>query len=107
MIAEIAAGGGRGAVFQHTDVSSEPDIRAVVDRAVGEYGRLDIMFNNAGLVGATGPIEEISTADWDRTISVLLRAVFLGIKHAVEPMRKSGGGSIILTSSAAAFLPLN
>jgi NAD(P)-dependent dehydrogenase (short-subunit alcohol dehydrogenase family) len=42
-----------------------------------------IMFNNAGLVGATGPIEEVSTADWDRTISVLLRAVFLGIKYAL------------------------
>jgi NAD(P)-dependent dehydrogenase (short-subunit alcohol dehydrogenase family) len=103
--AEIAAVGGR-AVFQHADVSSEPDIRAAVDRAVREYGRLDIMFNNAGLVGAIGPIEEVTAADWDKTMSVLLRAVFLGIKYAVEPMRKSGGGSIISTSSAAALIPL-
>jgi NAD(P)-dependent dehydrogenase (short-subunit alcohol dehydrogenase family) len=104
VIAEIGAAGGH-AVFQHTDVTSELDIRAAVDRAVMEYGRLDILFNNAGLIGAVGPIEEVSTADWDRTIAVLLRAVFLGIKYAVQPMRKSAGGSIISTSSVAAFLP--
>ena len=104
VIGEIAAAGGR-AVFQHTEVSSEPDIKALVDRAVSEYGRLDIMYNNAGLPGAVGPIEKLNADDWDRTIAVLLRAVFLGIKHAVEPMRKAGGGSIISTSSIASFLP--
>jgi NAD(P)-dependent dehydrogenase (short-subunit alcohol dehydrogenase family) len=104
VIGEIAAAGGR-AVFQHTDVSSEPDLEAVVERAVGEYGRLDIMFNNAGLVGATGPIEAVSAEDWDKTMAVLLRSVFLGIKCAVEPMRKAGGGAIISTSSVASFLP--
>ena len=102
-MSEIAATGGR-AVFQHTDVSSEPEIRSAVERAVKEYGRLDIMFNNAGLVGAVGPIEAVSAEDWDRTIAVLLRSVFLGIKYAVEPMRKAGGGSIISTSSVASFL---
>ena len=94
VIGEIASAGGR-AVFQHTDVSSEPAIKSAVGRAVEEYGRLDIMFNNAGLVGAVGPIESVNADDWDRTIAVLLRSVFLGIKHAVEPMRKAGGGSII------------
>ena len=103
VIGEIAAAGGR-AVFQHTEVSSEPDIKALVDRALSEYGRLDIMYNNAGLPGAVGPIEKLNADDWDRTIAVLLRAVFLGIKHAVEPMRKAGGGSIISTSSIASFL---
>jgi NAD(P)-dependent dehydrogenase (short-subunit alcohol dehydrogenase family) len=104
VIGEIAAAGGR-AVFQHTDVTSEADIKSAVDRAVKEYGRLDIMFNNAGLVGAVGPIEAVSAEDWDKTVAVLMRSVFLGIKYAVEPMRKSGGGSIISTSSVAAFLP--
>ena len=104
VIGEIAAAGGR-AVFQHTEVSSEPDIKALVDRTLSEYGRLDIMFNNAGLVGAVGPIEKVSADDWDKTIAVLLRAVFLGIKYAVEPMRKAGGGSLISTSSIASFLP--
>lgn len=101
---EIAANQGK-AVFQHTDVTSEADIRSVVSRAVKEYGRLDIMFNNAGLVGAVGPIEQVAAEDWDRTMAVLLRSVFLGIKYAVEPMRKAGGGSIISTSSVASFLP--
>jgi NAD(P)-dependent dehydrogenase (short-subunit alcohol dehydrogenase family) len=103
VIGEIASAGGR-AVFQHTDVSSESAIKSAVERAVKDYGRLDIMFNNAGLVGAVGPIEAISTDDWDRTVAVLLRSVFLGIKYAVEPMRKAGGGSIISTSSVASFL---
>ena len=104
VVSEIAATGGR-AVFQHTDVSSEPEIKSAVERAVKEYGRLDIMFNNAGLVGAVGPIEAVTADDWDRTIAVLLRSVFLGIKYAVEPMRRAGGGSIISTSSVASFLP--
>jgi NAD(P)-dependent dehydrogenase (short-subunit alcohol dehydrogenase family) len=104
VISEIAASGGR-AVLQHTDVSSEPEIKSAVDRAVKEYGRLDIMFNNAGLVGAVGPIEAVNAEDWDRTIAALLRSVFLGIKYAVEPMRRAGGGSIISTSSIASFLP--
>lgn len=104
VIGEIAAAGGR-AVFQHTDVTSEADIKSAVDRAVKDYGRLDIMFNNAGLVGAVGPIEAVSAEDWDKTVAVLLRSVFLGIKYAVGPMRKAGGGSIISTSSVASFLP--
>jgi NAD(P)-dependent dehydrogenase (short-subunit alcohol dehydrogenase family) len=104
VVSEIAAVGGR-AVFQHTDVSSEPEIKSAVERAVKEYGRLDIMFNNAGLVGAVGPIETVSAEDWDQTIAVLLRSAFLGIKYAVAPMRKAGGGSIISTSSVASFLP--
>lgn len=76
-----------------------------MERAVSEYGRLDIMFNNAGLGGAFGPIEAVSADDWDKTVAVLLRSVFLGIKYAVEPMRKAGGGSIISTSSVASFFP--
>jgi NAD(P)-dependent dehydrogenase (short-subunit alcohol dehydrogenase family) len=105
VVGEIAAAGGR-ATFQHTDVANEQAISALVERAVHEYGRLDVMFNNAGLAGAIGPIEAVSSSDWDKTIAVMLRGVFLGIKYAVEPMRKAGGGSIISTSSVAAFLPL-
>src|SRR6516162_8273060 len=104
VIGEIAASGGR-AVFQYSDVTSETDIKSAIDRALREYGRLDIMFNNAGLVGAVGPIESVKAEDWDKTVAVLLRSVFLGIKYAVEPMRKAGGGSIISTSSVASFLP--
>ena len=97
-VAECAAGG--RAVFQRTDVTSEADIKAAVARAVKEFGRLDIMFNNAGVAGAVGPIEK-GRVDWDRTIAVLLRAAFLGMKYSIPEMRKAGGGSIISTASVA------
>jgi NAD(P)-dependent dehydrogenase (short-subunit alcohol dehydrogenase family) len=92
---------GGAAVFQRTDVAVEDDIKGLIARAVSEYGRLDVTFNNAGFVGALGPIEEISAESWDRTHAVLLRAVFFGIKHSVPEMRKHGGGSIISTASIA------
>jgi len=90
---------GGNAVFQQTDVTSEESVKSAVDRAVSEFGRIDIIYNNAGLGGAVGPIDKTSVEHWDRTFSVLMRAVFLGIKHAAPEMRKAGGGSIISTAS--------
>ncbi|HXN86466.1 MAG TPA: SDR family oxidoreductase [Candidatus Binataceae bacterium] len=92
---------GSDAVFQKTDVSAEADVKAAVARAVKEFGRLDIMYNNAGLGGAVGPLENITVENWDRTMGVLVRGVFLGIKHSIPQMRKVGGGSIISTASIA------
>ena len=92
---------GSDAVFQRTDVSGEADVKAAVERALKEFGRLDIIYNNAGLGGAVGPIDQITVENWDKTLAILLRGVFLGIKHAVAPMRKAGGGSIISTASIA------
>jgi NAD(P)-dependent dehydrogenase (short-subunit alcohol dehydrogenase family) len=92
---------GARAVFQKADVSVETDVAAMVARAVKEFGRLDIIFNNAGLIGALGPLEEATAESWDRTHAVLLRGVFFGIKHAIPAMRKAGGGSIISTASIA------
>jgi len=89
------------AVFQLTDVSSEEDIQGAINRAVNEFGRLDVIHNNAGLGGAVGPLEKTSADNWDRSFAILLRAVFLGIKHATPEMRKVGGGSIISTASIA------
>jgi len=99
-VRECKENGGR-AVFQKTDVTSEASVKAMVDRAVKEFGRLDITFNNAGLGGALGSIEQTTVEDWDRTFAVLTRGVFLGIKHSVAEMRKAGGGSIISTASVA------
>ena len=92
---------GGNAVFQKADVSSEEQVKAMIDRAVKEFGRLDITYNNAGLGGAVGPIENITVEDWDKTFAVLVRGVFLGIKHSIPIMRKQGGGSIISTASLA------
>jgi NAD(P)-dependent dehydrogenase (short-subunit alcohol dehydrogenase family) len=90
-------------VYHHVDVSSEEDVRNTVKAAVDSWGRLDVIFNNAGIVGAVGPIEGVSVEDFDRTIRVNLRGVFLGIKHAAPVMRKQGSGSIINTASTAAL----
>src|SRR6202451_1907482 len=99
-VRECKENGGR-AVFQKTDVTSEAGVKAMIERAVKEFGRLDITYNNAGLPGALGSIEQTSVEDWDRTFAVLTRGVFLGIKHSVAEMRKVGGGSIISTASVA------
>jgi NAD(P)-dependent dehydrogenase (short-subunit alcohol dehydrogenase family) len=99
-VRECREQGGR-AVFQKADVSSEADVKSMIARAVTEFGRLDITFNNAGLVGALGSLEEVSVESWDRTHAILLRGVFLGIKYSIAPMRKAGGGSIISTASIA------
>jgi NAD(P)-dependent dehydrogenase (short-subunit alcohol dehydrogenase family) len=92
---------GGDAFFLHTDVAREVDVKAAVDRAVEEFGRLDCMFNNAGIVGAVGPIESVTVEGFDATISVLLRGVFLGVKHAAPVMKEQGHGSIINTASVA------
>ena len=90
--------------FASCDVTSEDDVAAAVDLAVSEFGALDVMFNNAGIVGAVGRISEMSAEAWDRTISILLRGVFLGVKHAARVMLEQGSGAIVNTSSTAGVM---
>ena len=92
-----------GAEYVHADVTREEDVEAAVSHAVDAYGRLDCMFNNAGIAGAVGPIESVTVEAFDRTVAVLLRGVFLGVKHAAPVMRAQGVGSIINTASVAAI----
>jgi NAD(P)-dependent dehydrogenase (short-subunit alcohol dehydrogenase family) len=87
--------------FLRTDVAQEADVEAAVKRAVSEFGRLDCVFNNAGVAGAFGPITHVSAEDWDYTFAVLVRGVFLGIKHGARVMKAQGGGSLISTASVA------
>jgi NAD(P)-dependent dehydrogenase (short-subunit alcohol dehydrogenase family) len=89
--------------FLHVDVTKESDVGEAVKTAVDSFGRLDIMFNNAGIVGAVGPIEEVTVEAFEKTVAVHLRGVFLGIKKAAPVMRKLGSGSIINTASTAAI----
>jgi NAD(P)-dependent dehydrogenase (short-subunit alcohol dehydrogenase family) len=88
--------------FIRTDVSREADIEAMVELAMTEFGRLDVVFNNAGIGGAIGSLLETEVDDWDFTFDVLVRGVFLGIKHGARAMKATGlGGSIINTASVA------
>ena len=98
---DLAAELGDRAAYVHADVSREADVKAAVDAAVSRFGRLDCIFNNAGYGGVSGRIEEISVDGFDETMSVLLRGVFLGIKHAAPVMKRQGAGSIISTASVA------
>jgi NAD(P)-dependent dehydrogenase (short-subunit alcohol dehydrogenase family) len=96
------AGYATGVRFVRADVAQEADVAAAIELAVSEFGRLDCVFNNAGVAGAFGPITHIAVEDWDYTFAVLVRGVFLGIKHAARIMKAQGaGGSIINTASVA------
>jgi NAD(P)-dependent dehydrogenase (short-subunit alcohol dehydrogenase family) len=97
---EIRASGGN-ARYVHADVAREADVKAMIDVAVSEHGCLDVLFNNAGYGGTSGPIAEIPVEEFDATVGVLLRGVFLGIKHAAPAMCEKRSGSIINTSSVA------
>jgi NAD(P)-dependent dehydrogenase (short-subunit alcohol dehydrogenase family) len=92
---------GESVTYQHTNVSREEDVRACVERAVDRFGRVDCLFNNAGFGGAVGPIDEITVDEYDSTMNVLLRGVFIGIKYAAPIMKAQGSGSIISTASVA------
>jgi NAD(P)-dependent dehydrogenase (short-subunit alcohol dehydrogenase family) len=92
-----------GAHYVHMDVSSEEDVKKGIEFTVGKHGRLDCVFNNAGIAGAVGDLDSVTVEAFDRTLAVNLRGVFLGTKYAARQMRKQGGGSVINTASVAAI----
>jgi NAD(P)-dependent dehydrogenase (short-subunit alcohol dehydrogenase family) len=90
---------GHRARYLHCDVAAEPDVANAVEVAVREFGRLDCMFNNAGIVGTHGGIDEIPLDEYEFTMTVLLRSVFLGMKHAARVMKQQRSGVILSTTS--------
>ncbi|MDE0652305.1 MAG: SDR family oxidoreductase, partial [bacterium] len=95
---------GEAARFIECDVTSEDDVAALADLAVDNFGQLDVMFNNAGIVGARGPIDQIPAPEWEFTIDVLLHGVFYGMKHAARVMKPRHTGSIISMASTAGVI---
>jgi NAD(P)-dependent dehydrogenase (short-subunit alcohol dehydrogenase family) len=104
VVAELSERAEGRVVFAHTDVSNEEHVAAAVERVTDTFGRLEVVVNAAGVGGAFGPITAIEVEDWDYTFAVLLRSVFLGVKHGARVMREQGtGGSIINFGSIAGY----
>lgn len=99
----IEQAGGTGQ-FVRTDVTVAADVEHLVDTAVTTYGGLHVAFNNAGILPPTGPLLEQSEADWDRTIAVDLKGVFLALKAEIAHMAAHGGGAIVNTASIAGII---
>ena len=96
------AGHGDRARFVRTNVAEEADVATALAAAPKAWARLDCVFNNAGIAGAIGPITHIAVEDWDFTMNVLVRGVFLGMKHGARILKgQREGGSIISTASVA------
>lgn len=95
----IAASGGK-AVHLKMDASDPEGVQATIKLALDTYGRLDIMFNNAGMADAA-PLDETSLESWNRVIAVTLTSTFLGLKYCLPIMRRQGGGAIINTASVS------
>jgi NAD(P)-dependent dehydrogenase (short-subunit alcohol dehydrogenase family) len=103
VVAEIREAGGE-ARFLHHDVTDEADWARVIAEVRQAFGRLDILFNNAGIGGAGGPAVDITLDAWRRVHAVNVEGVFLGVKHGLPLMREGGGGSIINVSSIAGLV---
>ena len=101
-VAFIRASGGK-ALFVATDVTREAQVRRMVNKTVKAYGKLTVLFNNAGIF-LKGTVVDIPLADWDRVMNVNVRGTFLCSRHAIPKMIESGGGSIINCSSVSAVV---
>ncbi|MAC36713.1 MAG: short-chain dehydrogenase [Halieaceae bacterium] len=99
--ADMVASLGDRSRFKMCDVTDEAQVEALIQSAVDEFGKIDVMFNNAGIVGALGPLELTTSEEWKFTLDILLNGVFYGMKHASKHMKKAGSGSIISMSSVA------
>ncbi|MBS1878446.1 MAG: glucose 1-dehydrogenase [Actinobacteria bacterium] len=98
-LAETLADEGFAARYVHLDVTAPADWKAAAALCESEFGGLDIVVNNAGIVGSTASVSDETEAGWEQLIAVNQTGVLLGMKVAIEPMRRRGGGSIINTSS--------
>ncbi|MDE0043283.1 MAG: glucose 1-dehydrogenase, partial [Candidatus Poribacteria bacterium] len=96
-VEQIRAAGG-DAIYVHTDVTSASDIQGMVSATIGNYGKLDVLFNNAGIAMRLA-VADLPEEDWDRCIDINLKGAYLGSKYAIPAMKANGSGSIINTAS--------
>ncbi|HZZ48780.1 MAG TPA: SDR family oxidoreductase [Pseudonocardia sp.] len=98
---QVADDIGDGCIAVQVDVTQSTEVRSLLERAVSEFGRLDILCNNAGIDGHVAPTGEYPEDEFDKVWAVNGRGVFLGMRHAIPLMLESGGGSIVNTASMA------
>ncbi|MBI1737226.1 MAG: SDR family oxidoreductase [Candidatus Rokubacteria bacterium] len=97
-VAEAITAAGGSAIGLKMDAADEGAVQATLDLAIRSYGRLDVLFNNAGLADPA-PLEDTLLESWNRVLAVCLTSTFLGIKRAVPLLRRHGGGAIVNTAS--------
>lgn len=98
-VVKMITDAGGDAIFVQTDVRYEPEVSALFERAISAFGRLDGLFNNAGIEGMLGPVIECPEAVCEDVLSINVKGVFLCIKHAIPAMLEHGGGAIVNTAS--------
>jgi NAD(P)-dependent dehydrogenase (short-subunit alcohol dehydrogenase family) len=102
-VQQIKTAGGQ-ATFVQADVARSADVRNLIATTVQTYGRVDILYNNAGIEGPSAKLANYQEEDWDRVIAIDLTAVYLGMKYVIPEMIKQGGGVIISTASVAGIV---
>lgn len=100
---QIKAAGGQG-IFLPCDVSKSDQVKAMIDKAVGTFGRLDFAFNNAGIEGDTANTHECSEENWEKTINVNLKGTWLCMKYEIPYMFQQGKGAIVNCASVAGLI---
>ena len=101
---EVAKSVGGGAIAVSCDVADEDQVQRMIMAAEENFGRLDVLCNNAGFGGGMAPLHQQTTEHWDRVHAVNIRGVFLGMKYGITSMLKTGGGAIVNTGSASAVV---
>ena len=100
-VADLAGQPPDGASMTPTDVSDEGSVDELFEAIEEQLGGLDVLCNNVGIAGPTGPIEDLDVGDWDLTMAINVRSMFLMCRRAVPLLQRAGGGSILNTSSTA------
>lgn len=102
-LVEEARDAGLSLTYQHTDMSREDEVAALIVRAEKDHGKLDTIFNNAGIEQPITPSDAVTEALFERVIDVNLKGTFFGCKHAIPALLRNGGGTIVNNSSVSAF----
>jgi NAD(P)-dependent dehydrogenase (short-subunit alcohol dehydrogenase family) len=95
---------GTEAIFVKCDVSKSADVKALIEKTIDTFGRLDFAYNNAGIEGTSAPTQDCSEENWDKTIDINLKGIWLCMKHQIPVMLEKGKGSIVNCSSVAGLV---